>query len=148
MVKLTLLKEEQIWGDNALYVMKKVGTEHKTTDLVAILGGIVTSDDMCILSVDYRLPVAWTASSDTSEDVRCVNYYGEKTWGLAQNRRPAIRLAIAPEETYEITLTDLEGDEHGVIIGKYGEFSGLAEALCRATLWDIRSWHSILSCRS
>ena len=122
MVKLTLLKEEQIWGDNALYVMKKVGTEHKTTDLVAILGGIVTTDDVIVLSIDSELPIAWTASSDGSEDVRCVDYYGGKTWGLAQNRRPAIRLAISPDEASRITLEDIETNKYHVATGKYGEF--------------------------
>ena len=122
MVKLTLLKEDQIWGENALSVLKRVGTQHKTTDLVAILGGIVTTDDTVILSVEPELPVAWTASSDGSEDVRCVNYYGEKTWGFTQARRPAIRLAISPEEASKITLTDVKTNKYHVTTGKYGEF--------------------------
>lgn len=137
MVKLALLREDQIWGDNALPTFKKVGTLHKTNNLVAILGGIVTID---ISSVDLRLPVAWTASPDPFGKVRCVNYYGKKIWSFPQARRPAIRPVISPEEAANIILTDLEEDEHHIITGKYGEFprtvadeqtSSLLEGLCQ-----------------
>ena len=43
----TFLTEDQIWGDDALEVMKRYGTKVAPTDLTVILGG-----DM--IGFDYR----------------------------------------------------------------------------------------------
>ena len=119
MVKLTLPTEEQIWGKNAFDTIKKSGTQHKTTGLVPVLGGIKTADDIFFPS-DFA--VAWTASSDGSGDVRCVDYYGGKTWGITQTRRMGIRLVIPKEEAAHITLTDIKTDKYGIVTGEFGEY--------------------------
>ena len=41
----TFLKEDQIWGKDALEVMKRYGTKVAPTDLTVILGGFVSPSD-------------------------------------------------------------------------------------------------------
>jgi hypothetical protein len=40
-IDITLLKEEQIWGDKALQAMKSYGTKTGMSDLAILLGGVV-----------------------------------------------------------------------------------------------------------
>lgn len=42
-MQVTLLKEENIWGDNALDVMKAYGTQTSLTDLAVLKGGMLAS---------------------------------------------------------------------------------------------------------
>ena len=53
----TFLEEDQIWGDDALDVMKKYGTAVAPTDLTVILGGIMRSFE------GKRICLSWSASS-------------------------------------------------------------------------------------
>ena len=42
MLDFTFLKEDQIWGNDALEVMKRYGTKVAPTDLAVILGSRMT----------------------------------------------------------------------------------------------------------
>ena len=42
--KLTLLTEDQIWGDTALEVIQKYGTKAATSDLCVLTGGYLCED--------------------------------------------------------------------------------------------------------
>ena len=44
-IKLTLLEEEQLFGDRALDVIKKYGTKAKNTDLAVVRGGYNSDED-------------------------------------------------------------------------------------------------------
>ncbi len=72
----TFLKEDQIWGDDALDVMKRYGTKVAPTDLTVILGGYMTGGGDRT-SEDDLTCASWSASSDGSEGVRCVFYKGD-----------------------------------------------------------------------
>ncbi|MBQ9034396.1 MAG: hypothetical protein IJ099_00345 [Alphaproteobacteria bacterium] len=69
----TFLKEDQIWGDGALDVMKRYGTKVAPTDLTVILGGYMTGGGDRT-SEDDLTCAFWSASSYFYEDVRCVHY--------------------------------------------------------------------------
>lgn len=67
----TFLTEEQIWGDDALDVIKKYGTVVGATDLAIALGaymgnGTKTSDGL-------RSCACWSASADDDDFVRLVD---------------------------------------------------------------------------
>lgn len=66
----TFLKEEQIWGDGALDVIKNYGTAVGATDLAIALGaymgsGTKTSDGL-------RSCASWSASAIDGNNVRVV----------------------------------------------------------------------------
>lgn len=74
----TFLKEDQIWGDDALDVMKRYGTKVAPTDLTVILGGWVTGDDDRTSENDLTC-ASWSASSLGNGDVRCVDWGALRT---------------------------------------------------------------------
>ncbi|MCL2505231.1 MAG: hypothetical protein FWE93_03145 [Alphaproteobacteria bacterium] len=65
------LKEEQIWGDKALDIIKKYGTKAAATDLAVLLGAWVSGSGYKTSEGDLSSP-SWSASSDAYGDVRCV----------------------------------------------------------------------------
>ena len=77
----TFLTEDQIWGDDngngQLDVMKKYGTKVAPTDLTVILGGYMTGGGDRT-SEDDLTCASWSASSNGSGGVRCVNSEGGK----------------------------------------------------------------------
>lgn len=81
----TFLKEDQIWGDGALEVMKRYGTKVAPTDLTVILGGYMTGGGDRT-SEDDLTCASWSASSIGSEDVRCVGCEGDWDWTSADGR--------------------------------------------------------------
>ena len=60
---ITLLKEEQIWGDKALQAIKSYGTKVGMSDLAVLLGGPVSKSN-ATTSDGQRSAVVWSASSD------------------------------------------------------------------------------------
>ena len=114
----TFLKEDQIWGDGALYVMKRYGTKVAPTDLTAILGGVMDRAGGAKTSEGETTCASWSASSNEDEDVRCVIYEGDQYWtdtGIRTiSARPALNLLssslilhlfwVFVDSTYMITV--------------------------------------------
>lgn len=96
---ITLLKEDQVWGDNALGVIKQAGTLVGATDLTIALGGV---------GIGYQLPdgthscAVWTASRDNYGGVLVDHYDGEQRWGSPYGRSLAVRPALPPSATSAI----------------------------------------------
>lgn len=96
---ITLLKKDQIWGDNALGVIKQAGTVVGATDLTIALGG---------WGIGYQLPdgthscAVWTASRDDYGGVLVDHYDGEQRWGSPYGRSLAARPALPPSATSAI----------------------------------------------
>ena len=57
----TLLTEDQIWGDQALDVMKKYGLKTALTDLAIVLGGLMSRTNTT--SEGERSGYIWSASA-------------------------------------------------------------------------------------
>lgn len=70
----TLLTEDQIWGNQALDVMKKYGTRTALTDLAIVSGGLMGRSTTT--SEGERSGYIWSASADISGDVRTVDSGG------------------------------------------------------------------------
>lgn len=66
----TLLTEDQIWGNQALDVMKKYGTRTALTDLAIVLGGLMGRSTTT--SEGERSGYHWSASATTDGRVRTV----------------------------------------------------------------------------
>ena len=74
----TLLTEDQIWGDQALDVMKKYGLKTALTDLAIVLGGLMSRTNTT--SEGERSGYIWSASASDDGDVRTVNSGGDESY--------------------------------------------------------------------
>jgi len=121
MLDFTFLKEDQIWGDDALDVMKKYGTAVAPTDLTVILGGYMTgSGDHT--SEDDPTCASWSASSMADESVvRCVDSEGDLGWDDTDTRRISARPALSPSEASKISPS-IAGAIAGIRVAEYGEY--------------------------
>ena len=70
-MEVTFLREEDIWGDNALEVIQAYGTKVGISDAAIALGTMMGSGTKNSAGVASGL--AWSASSDGNEDVRTVD---------------------------------------------------------------------------
>lgn len=113
----TFLKEDQIWGNDALDVIKAYGTKVAPTDLTVLLGGDMyryaynTSEDFPCKS--------WSASS--GRGVRCVDYNGRKEWNLPCFRQISARPALPPSEASKISPSEAKTID-GIRVAEYGEY--------------------------
>ena len=76
-MKVTFLREEDIWGNNALEVMQAYGTKVGVSDVAIALGTCMGSGTKN--SAGVASGYAWSASSDRHEDVRTVHENGGKS---------------------------------------------------------------------
>lgn len=119
-LNFTFLKENQIWGDSALEIMERYGTEVAPTDLAVILGGYMTGDDDRTSENDLTC-ASWSASSDGNGHVRCVDYEGDKNWRDAPSRDISERPALSPSEACKIRPSSA-GTIAGIRIAEYGQY--------------------------
>ena len=75
-MEVTFLREEDIWGDNALEVIKAYGTAVGISDVAIALGTMMGSGTKNSAGVASGL--AWSASSHEYGNVRTVHFYGDE----------------------------------------------------------------------
>lgn len=76
-MEATFLTEDQIFGDNALDVIKAYGTGVGFSDLAVLQGGLMSGGNTNIEG--KRTGAVWSASPDMDDGVLCVGCKGE--WG-------------------------------------------------------------------
>ena len=86
-MKVTFLREEDIWGNNALEVMQAYGTKVGVSDVAIALGTCMGSGTKN--SAGVASGYAWSASSYKFESVRTVYYSGDKDFIRPYHRRAA-----------------------------------------------------------
>ncbi len=116
----TFLKEDQIWGDGALEVMKRYGTKVAPTDLTVILGGYMTGGGDCT-SEDDLTCASWSASSYDNVYVRSVDAEGTKSWNNMNLRIFSARPALPPSEASKISPSEARAIA-GIRVAEYGEY--------------------------
>ena len=116
----TFLKEDQIWGDDALDVIKRYGVKVAPTDLTVILGGEMTSFDDRTSEHDLTC-CYWSASSLGDMFMRCVNYKGRGYLDSARDRTISARPALPPSEASKISPSEARAIA-GIRIAEYGEY--------------------------
>ena len=116
MLNFTFLKEEQIWGDDALDVMKRYGTKVTETVLTVLLGGWVSDEGK------GGYTISWSASSDGRGRERCVGFNGDKDYSDTDVRRISARPALPPSEASKISPSKARAGVNGVQIVEYGEY--------------------------
>ena len=74
-MEVTFLREEDIWGDRALEVIQAYGTAVGISDVAIALGTMMGSGTKN--SAGVASGYAWSASSNTHDYVRAVDYDGD-----------------------------------------------------------------------
>lgn len=100
----TFLKEDQIWGKDALEVMKRYGTKVAPTDLTVILGGFVSPSDNRTFEGDLTCAYWSTSSSDHS--VCCVFTRGDVDLWDTYDRFISARPVLPPSEASKISPSE------------------------------------------
>ena len=117
---VTFLKEDQIWGDDALEVMKRYGTKVAPTDLAVILGARMGVGHERTPEGDLTC-LSWTASSSVDGLVRCVFYGGHKDREQTLFRTTSARPVLPPSEASKLTPIKLRNVD-GIWVAEYGEY--------------------------
>ena len=86
-MEVTFLREEDIWGNDALEVIQAYGTAVGISDVAIALGTMMGSGTKNSAGVASGL--AWSMSSYEYEDVRTVNSHGDKNCDNPSERRVA-----------------------------------------------------------
>ena len=86
-MEVTFLREEDIWGDNALEVIKAYGTAVGISDVAIALGTMMGSGTKN--SAGVASGVVWSMSPYEYEDVRTINSHGDKNCDNPSERRVA-----------------------------------------------------------
>lgn len=125
MVKVTLLREEQIWGPDALDVIKIYGTKVAQSDLAIVLGGWLGSDGVTMEG--DRSGYMWTASGLLDLGlVRTITHAGDKCYYYPNRRRDGVRPVLLKDETAKITPDSVREmvltDGQIVKLAMYGEY--------------------------
>lgn len=120
-MNFTFLNEDQIWGDDALDVMKKYGTAVAPTDLTAILGGIMNSAGGTKTSEGETTCLSWSVSSDKNGHVRCVLSEGDRYWSRTDERLISARPVLSSWEAFK-TIPSVARFIDAIPVVEYGEY--------------------------
>lgn len=98
---VTLLKKKQIWGSDALDVIKKYGTKTALTDLALVLGGFQSRNFKRTIEGDCS-GIIWTATLSSWGEAYIVNDKGKMKKDYQDEWEGAIRPVLPPSETSKI----------------------------------------------
>ena len=146
-MNFTFLKDEQIWGDTALEVLKRYGTRVAPTDLTVLLGGSMNQNVRT--SEDDFTCFSWSASSmDDSDEVLCVSCWGNDHWNSPNIREISARPALPPSGKSKIHLNEMKM-VGGICTTKFGEYpQTVADEFTSEKLEELHKTSSIRKCNS
>ena len=125
-MELTLLSEEEIWGDRQLDVLKKYGNIAAITDLVVLTGGFCEDKQKYTAPDDNSLKGRsggfYTRSSDGDGDVRGVNKDGSRYYGYRFKRIIAVRPALLSSSVFSQISPNRVRGYNGTEEVEYGEY--------------------------
>ena len=125
-MELTLLSEEEIWGDRQLDVLKKYGNIAAITDLVVLTGGVIVDDRTYTapddISLKGRSGGFYTRSSDGYGDVRGVNTNGSRYNYYRYKRNIAVRPVLLSSSVFSQISPNRVRGYNGTKEVEYGEY--------------------------
>ena len=93
---ISLLKKEEIWGENSLEIFKYYGKRTAVTDLAVTLGALMVSDVKT--SEGDLAGYVWTSSAYQNKYAVSVAYDGEFSYNYPYIRRHSVRPVIRAKE--------------------------------------------------
>lgn len=127
MLDITVLKEDQVWGDNRLNIFKTIDPRAAVTD-VAILRGAWVSDSYHIdsdSSLAGRTGYYWLQNSDGDGDACVVLDYGTTSDEFCDRRKSCVRAALPYSSIQSIAPNFVRGAD-GLFRVEYGLYPQMA----------------------
>lgn len=127
MLDMTVLKEEQVWGNNRLNIFKTIDPRCAVTD-VAILRGAWISTSSHIdsdSSLAGRTGYCWLQNSDGDGDARVVDDNGNKSIRLCDSRYSCVRAAL-PYSSFQLITSNFVRGTDGLLRAEYGLYPQMA----------------------
>lgn len=124
MNELRLLEEKQIFGDNALDVIKKSGSKAAITDFAILLGGFV-SDSNHITgynSLDKRCGCYWTKTYKENNIINIVDWYGNSNNSCIDSYDSCVRLVTNFNNRLISSCSVLGRTKDGILEIEYGYY--------------------------
>lgn len=125
MNNFTFLEQAQVFGENAIEIIKKRGTKVAITDFSILLGGYV-SDGFYINGGDElkdRTGVYWLKNDNGQNNARAVYHYGGRTYSRVYNRSVGARPALSFSNIKEIPTNGVSGRaKDGILEVEYGYY--------------------------
>ena len=126
---LTLLSEGQIWGngkESQLEVIRKYGTKAAITDVCVLTGGYLCEDTYYNIDEDSSLKGRtswfWTRSDDNDNDVRAVNWTGNRYFKYRYKRSGVVRPALQSSVIFSQISPNRVRGYNGTEEVEYGEY--------------------------
>ena len=126
---LTLLSEGQIWGngkESQLEVIRKYGTKAAITDVCVLTGGYLCEDTYYNIAEDSSLKGRtswfWTRSDDNDNDVRAVNWTGNRYFKYRYRRDGVVRPALQSSVIFSQISPNRVRGYNGTEEVEYGEY--------------------------
>lgn len=123
-IKLGLLKEEQVFGDNSLDIFKNYGTQAGATDLSIILGSLYNEDNY--VSNDGHPGWYWLETYN-SIGVCGVTYFGDSFWSDVRERTGGVRPVLPYSLISSISRSSVRGI-NGIKVVECGEYPQMVVA--------------------
>jgi len=123
MLDFDFLKEEQIFGDNQIDILKKYGTKCAITDFSILLGGCI-DDNYHTNEGDTdrdRTGWWWTRTNDGDGYVRVVYFDGTRSWDDVDIRNGGVRPVLPYSSISSIASNEVRGN-FGIKEVEYGEY--------------------------
>jgi len=123
MLDFDFLKEEQVFGDNQIDILKKYGTKAAITDFSILLGGCV-DDNYHTNEGDTdrdRTGWWWTRTKDGDGYVRVVYIDGTRSWDDVDIRNGGVRPVLPYSSISSIASNEVRGS-FGIKEVEYGEY--------------------------
>ena len=122
MLDLTLLSEEQIFGDNRLVIFEKYGTKCAITDFAILLDGYVSSINYTSEgNVPKNRTGWWWTKTPYNNDAHVVDIYGHRNWSDVNGRGGGVRPALSYSSIESISSNTVRGNS-GIKEILYGEY--------------------------
>ena len=122
---LTLLSDDQIWGESQLEVIRKYGTKAAVTDLCVLTGSYLFNTDYNIdedRTLTGRTSRFWTRSNDGNTDVCAVDKSGDKYSIDRDERNGAIRPVLQSSAIFSQISPNRVKGYNGTEEVVYGEY--------------------------
>ena len=122
---LTLLSDDQIWGESQLEVIRKYGTKAAVTDLCVLTGSYLFNTDYNIDedgTLTGRTSRFWTRSNDGNTDVCAVDKSGDKYSIDRDERNGAIRPVLQSSAIFSQIFPNRVKGYNGTEEVEYGEY--------------------------
>lgn len=123
-MEITLLKEEDVWGDSALEVIQAYGTRTGISDAAIVLGTFVGYGSRN--SAGVTSGCVWTASFLEGGSLCVVGAFGKEFNFFPRTREAAVRPALSASATSKISPSNVRemrfGNGKTVQICEYGAY--------------------------